>query len=74
MATATESSCLLQIGEAAGQIWRVLDKKGPLSTSKLVKMIDSPRDVVMQGIGWLAREDKIEIEDTSRGRVIYLRS
>jgi hypothetical protein len=73
MATATSVSCVGQIGETSGMIWHVLDQKGPLSTSKLVKMIDQPRDTIMQAIGWLAREDKIDIEDTSRGRVISLR-
>jgi hypothetical protein len=77
-ATATETdtlpgSCIGQIGETAGQIWHALDESGSLSLAKLVKTIDAPRDTVMQAIGWLAREDKLEIEETSRGRVISLR-
>jgi hypothetical protein len=27
----------------------------------------------MQAIGWLAREDKLDISETSRGRIIGLR-
>jgi len=75
MATATEmSTCIAQIGETAGQIWHTLEDQGPKSVSRLVKLIDAPRDTVMQALGWLAREDKIEIEETSRGRVVSLRT
>jgi hypothetical protein len=70
MATATEISCVEQIGETAGQIWTVLDQEGPQPIAKLVKQVDAPKDVVMQGIGWLAREGKIVIEEESRSRRI----
>jgi hypothetical protein len=36
-------------------------------------MVDEPRDVVMQAVGWLAREDKIDIEENSRSRVVSLK-
>jgi hypothetical protein len=65
--------CIAQIGETAGEIWRLLDAHGPLSIARLVKEIDAPRDVVMQGLGWLAREDKIAIEEESRTKVVSLR-
>jgi hypothetical protein len=73
MATATSASCIDQIGETAGQVWQKLDEDGPISISKLVGLIDAPRDTVMQAIGWLAREDKVSIEQTKRGRVVSLR-
>lgn len=74
MATATEmNACIGQIGAVAGQVWHTLEDEGPLSMSKLVKLIDAPRDTVMQAIGWLAREDKIDIDETNRGRVVSLR-
>jgi DNA-binding GntR family transcriptional regulator len=74
MATATEIDCFGQIGETAGDIWRLLDGNGPMSTAKLVKELNAPRDVVMQALGWLAREDKIQIEEESRSRVVSLRT
>jgi len=73
MATATEIDCLGQIGEMAGDIWRLLDGNGPMSTAKLVKELNAPRDVVMQALGWLAREDKIQIDEESRSRLVSLR-
>jgi DNA-binding GntR family transcriptional regulator len=72
MAT-VDSCCTAQIGETAGVVWHTLDENGPLSLAKLAKQVDAPRDVVMQAIGWLAREGKIDIEETGRTRVVSLR-
>jgi hypothetical protein len=41
--------------------------------AKLVKAVGQPRDMVMQAVGWLAREDKIWIQDEARCRMIYLK-
>jgi hypothetical protein len=73
MSTTPPISPVAQIGETAGIVWRTLDAEGPMSLSKLVKAIGEPRDVVMQAIGWLAREDKIQIEDQGRSREIALK-
>ena len=73
MVSATTTTCTEQIGEAAGAVWHCLQDSGRISLAKLTKTIDLPRDIVMQAVGWLAREDKVEIEETSRGRVISLR-
>jgi hypothetical protein len=67
------SSCVAQIGETAGAVWRLLDVSGPMSISKLVKEVDAPRDLTMQALGWLAREDKISIDEESRSRLVSLR-
>jgi hypothetical protein len=73
MATATPISATALIGETAGLIWKALDANGPMSMARLVKAVGRPRDVVMQGIGWLAREDKVVIEEDRHTRVISLR-
>jgi hypothetical protein len=67
------SSALQQIGETAGAVWHVLDENGSQSLAKLVERVGGNRDVVMQAIGWLAREGKIEITETKRGRIVSLR-
>ena len=61
------------IGDTAGKAWGVLAEAGPMSMAKLVKAVGEPRDTVMQAVGWLAREDKLVIEDEGRSRVIRLR-
>jgi hypothetical protein len=73
MATVMSPDSVIQIGEMAGQVWHTLDEHGPQSLAKLVKLIDAPRDSIMQALGWLAREDKIAIEETSRGKIVSLR-
>ena len=60
------------IGTMAGRIWHELSINGPMSVSALVKRIDVPRDYVMEGIGWLAREGKIIIHEEGRVRMVRL--
>ena len=72
MATVLSENGVEQIGAIAGVVWQTLDVEGPMSLAKLTRTIDAPRDMVMQAIGWLAREDKLSIEEGARGRVVSL--
>ena len=73
MATLEATPCIEQIGETAGEVWHLLaDDREPLSLAQLAKRIDQPRDVIMQAIGWLAREDKLVIEENGRTRYVSL--
>jgi hypothetical protein len=72
MAIGIADSSVQQIGEVAGTVWQVLDTDGPMSLAKLAKSTDAPRDLVMQAVGWLAREEKVEFEESSRGRIVSL--
>jgi hypothetical protein len=72
MDTTANESCIEQIGTTAGMVWQALHENGTMSLSKLIKSIDAPRDLVLQSIGWLAREDKLAIDQTKRGRTIGL--
>lgn len=73
MATAAPVDYVTLVGETAGQVWQSLAEDGPLSMNRLVKHVREPRDIVMQALGWLAREGKIEIEEEGRKRVVSLR-
>mgnify|MGYP006301155069 CR=1 FL=1 len=73
MATASADSHIDQVGQTAGVIWRTLSERGPLTMAKLVKAVGQPRDVCMQGLGWLAREDKVSVVEEGRSRVVSLR-
>lgn len=57
-----------QIGDVAGILWHHLNQHGSRSLTQLAKDVDAPRDVILQAIGWLAREGKLTIEEDSRGR------
>ena len=73
MATIAAYCGTVHIGVTAGEVWDVLDAEGPQSFAKLVKSVGKPRDLVMQSIGWLAREEKICIDEEGRSKVISLR-
>ena len=73
MATASTVSLVASVGEVAGTVWRVLSDNGPMTLAKLVKSVGEPRDTVMQAIGWLARENKIELAEEGHSRVVSLR-
>lgn len=73
MATLEAVPTVQRIGETAGHLWNLLDLEGPLKMTQLVKQADAPRDVVMQALGWLAREEKISIDEESRARIVSLR-
>jgi hypothetical protein len=73
MSSALPKSCVAEIGETAGVVWKTLNTAGSMSMAKLVKATGQPRDTVMQALGWLAREDKITIEEDGRARIVSLR-
>lgn len=61
------------IGTAAGVIWGYLNSNGASSLNKITKSLELSRELALQAIGWLAREDKVAFEQTSRGRNIRLK-
>ena len=74
MATVTTSSSVDHIGETAGTVWHVLKEHGPMTLAKLVRELGVTRDRAALAVGWLAREDKVDIEESGRrGLIISLR-
>jgi hypothetical protein len=61
------------IGEAAGEIWRILKDEDNLSISAVVRRVQQPQPVAYMGIGWLAREDKLVFTKTKRGMSISIK-
>ena len=41
--------------------------------TQLAKDVDAPRDVIMQAVGWLAREDKLVIDEDRNKKIVSLR-
>jgi len=64
--------CVDSIGAMAGEVWAYLNDNGPVSLSKLARELDAPRDLVMQGVGWLAREGKVKFETENRRKFVSL--
>jgi hypothetical protein len=67
------SPAVVRIGEAAGVVWSYLSAHGPTSLTVLAHGVGIPRDLLLQALGWLARENKIDIMDKGRGKIVSLR-
>ena len=50
-----------QIGQSAGRIYDYLNNNGESTFSKMKKELDLKGNFADLGLGWLAREDKVEI-------------
>ncbi|HXV19120.1 MAG TPA: winged helix-turn-helix domain-containing protein [Candidatus Omnitrophota bacterium] len=52
-----------KVGEMAGRIYQILEKKGALTLEALSKESGlGDKALVNQAIGWLCREDKLHLE------------
>jgi hypothetical protein len=61
------------ISKTAGVIWNYLEKNGPTTVSQLTRNIKETDRMLQRGIGWLAREDKINIETVKRAETLSLK-
>ena len=63
-----------EIGEAAGRGWRHLEQNGKTSSlTVLARETGLKKQVLDRAIGWLAREDKVEIHKCGRQEEVSLR-
>jgi hypothetical protein len=58
--------------EAAGKAWRFLGQNGQTNVSQLAKSLKEKDEVVLQALGWLAREDKIDYTVKNRRTFVAL--
>jgi Winged helix-turn-helix domain (DUF2582) len=64
---------LEEIGEIAGSVWHVLESKGPQSLAALKKNVKAPGDLVLMAVGWLAREEKLALDQKGRTQLLRLK-
>jgi hypothetical protein len=62
-----------QVGETAGEIWRLLNESGPLTLMQLKKKLNGDNELLGFAVGWLAREDKLEILREKRSTRLMLK-
>ena len=62
-----------KIDDAAGQVWRYLDKNGSTSVSKITNETGLNKNDVQRAIGWLLKEDKLIIEVVGRTETLSLK-
>lgn len=56
------------IGTHAGAVWNVLHEKGGIDLTQLKKETKLTDKELVAAIGWLAREGKVQSEETKKGR------
>jgi hypothetical protein len=55
-----------EIGKVAGAIWHALEANGEMTLTKLKKEVETEGLIFDWAIGWLAREDKIDLTREKR--------
>ena len=62
------SEIINEIEKYAGLVWYLLHKNGSLSLVELKRQAKGNQEMIMAAIGWLVREDKLEMT-RSRGTI-----
>ncbi|MGD9898192.1 MAG: winged helix-turn-helix domain-containing protein [Calditrichaceae bacterium] len=62
-----------KIGEMSGKVWQALRRDGEMTLSQLKKALSADSFLLNAAIGWLAREDKIEVVKYRNTVKIYLK-
>ena len=62
-----------EIGETAGQVWRLLESDGPQTLAQIKKKLGSKLSYTDYALGWLAREGKIEFTPEKRTYKVSLK-
>lgn len=73
-AATPEVSITERVGLTAGSIWHYLSENGATSASKLIAALNEEEKIIQRSIGWLAQEDKINIDTDNRVETITLKA
>ena len=57
------------VEETAGKIWEALSNDGPQTVTQLQKKINGSSESVNLALGWLAREDKVDMAQVDKKTV-----
>ncbi|MCM8785156.1 MAG: winged helix-turn-helix domain-containing protein [Candidatus Omnitrophica bacterium] len=64
---------ITEIGIVAGEIWQYLEKYNETTLEKLIETTGRDRDLLIMGLGWLAREGHIILSKKDKDYKIVLR-
>ena len=65
---------LKNIGSVAGTIWHYLEDNNEATVTKLTREIGENERTILMGVGWLAREGKLDFEQRKQGTYITLKT
>ncbi len=60
---------IMEIGIVAGDIWHYLDENGSVDLENLISGVNKPRNLVLMGLGWLAREGHVTVQNNEAFKV-----
>jgi len=63
----------VQVGETAGKIWNLLNDEGPQSFPQLKKKLNGSGELLGFALGWLAREDKVDLKQEKKTLKVALK-
>ena len=63
----------VQVGETAGKIWHLLNDGGPQTMVQLKKKLNGSGELVGFALGWLAREEKVDLLQDKKHLKVALR-
>ena len=61
------------VGLTAGKVWHMLSDSGPQTLAQLKKRLNGSGELVGFALGWLAREDKIDISPDKKSFKVALK-
>ncbi len=61
------------VGETAGKVWQLLNSDGPQTLTQIRKKLKESNGHLDFAVGWLAREDKVDIIEEKRNLRLQLR-
>lgn len=62
-----------QVGETAGRAWQLLNGEGPQTLAQIKKKLNESNEVASLALGWLAREDKLDITQEKKNLTATLK-
>jgi hypothetical protein len=62
-----------QVGDTAGKVWHMLNDHGPQTVAQLKKRLNGSGELLGFALGWLAREDKIDISQEKKSFKVALK-
>ena len=64
-----ETNLTGEIGKIAGRIWKIIDIWDEVDMTSIKKLSGANDNQIYSGIGWLAREEKIKIDNNQKFRL-----
>lgn len=65
---------IVTIGEIAGKVWTALGSGAAMTSTQVAKATGENEKIICMAIGWLAREDKLEITKAKASLKVALKA